>query len=54
MGLFTSLIRTRQAHADRVFHDHLSFLESMSARDRADIGIKQGQIEIIARQMSRK
>ena len=54
MGLFSSLIRARQSQADRVFRSHLAFLENMSARDRADIGMKQGQIENVARQMSRK
>jgi uncharacterized protein YjiS (DUF1127 family) len=54
MGLFSSLIRSRQSQADRVFRDHIAFLESMSARDRADIGLKAGQIEKTARQMTRK
>jgi hypothetical protein len=54
MGLFSSLIRTRQSTADRIFRDHMAFLESMSARDRADIGLKQGLMENTARQMTRK
>ena len=54
MGLFSSLIRSRQSKADRVFRDHMAFLENMSARDRADIGQKAGQIEKIARRMARK
>jgi hypothetical protein len=53
MGLFTTLIRKRQSQVDRVFRDRLAAFDSMSARDRADIGMNQGQIKKTARQMSR-
>jgi hypothetical protein len=52
MGLFSTLIRKRQSQVDRVFRDHLAAFESMSARDRADIGMKQGQIKKTARHTS--
>jgi uncharacterized protein YjiS (DUF1127 family) len=54
MGLFSSMMRSRQSHADKLVREHMAFLENMSARDRADIGLKQGQFEKVARQMARK
>lgn len=54
MGLFSGMIKSRQRLADKKFEDHLAFLQSMSARDRADISLKMSQIEGVARQMAKK
>jgi uncharacterized protein YjiS (DUF1127 family) len=54
MGLFSGLINSRQRAADRRYAEHLSILQGMSSRDRADIGLKAGQIETVARQMAKK
>ncbi len=54
MGLFSALMKSRQRAATRTFEDHLAFLQSMSARDRADISLKMSQIEGVARQMAKK
>jgi hypothetical protein len=54
MGLFASIMRSRQLHADKLVREHMAFLENMSARDRVDIGLKQGQFEKVARQMAQK
>jgi hypothetical protein len=54
MGLFSGLINSRQRAADRRLAEHLAFLHGMNPRDRADIGLKAGQIETVARQMAKK
>jgi uncharacterized protein YjiS (DUF1127 family) len=54
MGLFSGLINSRQRAADRRYAEHLAILQSMSARDRADIGLNLGQIETVARHMAKK
>ncbi len=54
MGFFSGLINARQRAADRRIRQHLEFLHSMSPRDRADIGLKAGDIETVARQMANK
>jgi hypothetical protein len=54
MGIFSSLIKSRQRAANRRFAEHLAFLHGMTPRDRADIGLKAGQIETVARQMANK
>jgi uncharacterized protein YjiS (DUF1127 family) len=54
MGLFSSMMRSRQSHSDKLVREHMAFLESMSARDRADIGLKPHQFEKVARQMMLK
>jgi hypothetical protein len=54
MGIFSGLINSRQRAADRRFAEHLAFLHGMTPRDRADIGLKAGQIETVASQMANK
>ena len=54
MGFFSGLINARQRAADHRIRQHLEFLQSMSARDRADIGLKAGDMESVARQMAAK
>ena len=54
MGLFSTLMKSRQRAAVRTFEDHLAFLQAMSARDRADISLKMGEMEGVARQMAVK
>ncbi len=52
MGVFSRLMNSRQRVADRKYEDSLAFLQAMSARDRADISLKMGEIEGVARQMA--
>jgi hypothetical protein len=54
MGIFSGLINSRQRAADRRYAEHLALLQGMSPRDRADISLKLGQIETVARQMAAK
>lgn len=54
MGIFSGLINSRQRAADKRFEDSLAFLQAMSARDRADIALKAGDIEGVARQMAKR
>jgi uncharacterized protein YjiS (DUF1127 family) len=54
MGIFSGLINSRQRAADRRYSEHLAMLQGMSQRDRADIGLKAGDVETVARQMARK
>jgi uncharacterized protein YjiS (DUF1127 family) len=44
---------TRRAN-DSAYREALAMLQGMSARDRADIGIKQADFARIAREMSRR
>ena len=52
MGMFSRLMNSRQRAADKRFEDSLAFLQAMSARDRADISLKMGEIDSVARQMA--
>jgi uncharacterized protein YjiS (DUF1127 family) len=54
MGFFSGLIKARQRAADHRIRQHLEFLQGMSPRDRADIGLKAGDVESVARQMAAK
>ncbi|MBZ9602559.1 hypothetical protein [Phyllobacterium chamaecytisi] len=45
--------RDRRAN-DSAYREALAMLQGMSARDRADIGIKQADFARIAREMSRR